>query len=263
MNPSKKILELLNVSSALSRPRYICVMLPHYESCALASALVNLQTSGVIMTFSLRQNWRTTTALCLASSVAVATAAYAANGGRSDWDRRPHHNHFVNHNNNNGQNGNNNNGDNKDKDPADKLKTASPIKHVIILIGENRGLDHTFGVYKPKGKGETISNLLSKGIVNLDGSPGPNFAQAQQFAVAGQPSFYIGAPAMGKSAYNPSNLMPQPNTEGTPAVQSDTAPPFKTVTEASVEKDMDPTDLDILTTGATGLPANSLDTRVP
>src|SRR5262249_2264631 len=64
--------------------------------------------------------------------------------------------------------------------------TASPIKHVIILIGENRGLDHTFGVYKPKGKGQTISNLLSKGIVKEDGSPGPNFAQSQQFSVAPQ-----------------------------------------------------------------------------
>ncbi len=39
------------------------------------------------------------------------------------------------------------------KDPSETVKTASPIKHVIVLIGENRGLDHTFGVYKPKGSG--------------------------------------------------------------------------------------------------------------
>ena len=143
------------------------------------------------------------------------------------------------------------------------MKTASPIKHVIILIGENRGLDHTFGVYKPKGKGETISNLLSKGIVNEDGTPGPNFAQAQQFSVAAQTSYYIGAPAISKSPYSPTNVMPQPNTEGTPAAQSDTGAPFKSIAEASVEKDMDPASLDILTTGATNLPANSLDTRVP
>ena len=77
-------------------------------------------------------------------------------------------------------------------DAAASLKTESPIKHVIILIGENRGLDHTFGVYKPKGKSQTISNLLSKGIVNEDGSPGPNFAQAQQFSVAPQSSWYFG-----------------------------------------------------------------------
>jgi phospholipase C len=48
--------------------------------------------------------------------------------------------------------------------PSDNSNnTVTPIKHVIILIGENRGLDHTFGVYKPKAKGVTISNLLSKG----------------------------------------------------------------------------------------------------
>ncbi len=210
------------------------------------------------MTLNLKKNWRTTTALCFVSTVAVVTAAYAANGGRSNWDKRPHHNRFA----NNAKDADKNN-NKKDKDPADKLKTASPIKHVIILIGENRGLDHTFGVYKPKGKKETISNLLSKGIVNEDGTLGPNFAQAQQFAVAAQPSFYIGAPQIAKSPFGPTNLMPQPNTNGTPTAQSDTSPPFKTIAEASVEKDMDPGDLDILTTGASGLATGVLDTRVP
>ena len=227
-------------------------------------------------TLSSRTRFRATTALCLASTVAFVTAAYASDWGRSGWDKRLHFNRFMNNNehNNNGNNNNNNNNHNGNgnngnggatasTNPADKLKTASPIKHVIVLIGENRGLDHTFGVYKPKGKGETISNLLSKGIVNEDGSPGPNFAQAQQFSVAAQPSYYIGAPAVAKSPYSPTNLMPQPNTEGTPATQSDTGAPFKTIAEASVEQDMDPGSLDILTTGATGLPANSLDTRVP
>ncbi len=151
----------------------------------------------------------------------------------------------------------------KDTDAADSVKTESPIKHVIILIGENRGLDHTFGVYKPKGKGQTISNMLSKGIVNLDGSPGPNFALAQQFAVTPQPSFYIGPPDVAKSLYGPSNLMPQPNTNGAPSAQADTSPPFKTVTEASVETDIEATDVALLTTGATGLPTGVLDTRVP
>ena len=93
-------------------------------------------------------------------------------------------------------------------DPADKFKTATPIKHVIVLIGENRGLDHTFGVYKPKGKGQTISNILSKGIVNADGSPGPHFAQAQQFQVSAQSTYYIGAPKSAKTLYGTGNLMP-------------------------------------------------------
>jgi phospholipase C len=118
-------------------------------------------------------------------------------------------------------------------------------------------------VYRPKGKGQTISNLLSKGIVNEDGSPGPNFALAQQFSVGAQPAYYIGAPKVAKFPYSAANVMPQPNTAGTPTTSRDTAPPFRTIAEASVEKDIDPSDLDILTTGASNLPTNSLDTRVP
>ncbi|MGY4180240.1 phospholipase C [Bradyrhizobium sp. USDA 4518] len=190
------------------------------------------------MSLNYKKHWRTSTALCIASTVLVATAAYAAHypGGRSDWDKRPHHNHQAHEEGDRANHGNH--GHHGDGDHG--VKTASPIKHVIILIGENRGLDHTFGIYKPKGKGQTISNLLSKGIVNEDGTPGPNFAQAQQSSVAGQPLYYIGAPTIAKSPYNATNPMPQPNTAGTPTAQSDTAPPFKTIAEASVEKDMDP-----------------------
>jgi phospholipase C len=213
--------------------------------------------------FDLSRRWRTTTALCIVSTLAVATASYAAEWGRSDWDKRSHSrsgNHDQHDHDNDGGHGQN---DHDGDDKGNGSKTASPIKHVIILIGENRGLDHTFGVYRPKGAGQTISNLLSKGIVNEDGTPGPNFAQAQQFSVGTQPNFYIGAPNNAKFAYSAANAMPQPNTAGTPTTSSDTAPPFKTIAEASVEKDMDPGDLDILTTGASSLPVNSLDTRVP
>jgi phospholipase C len=148
-------------------------------------------------------------------------------------------------------------------DPADKFKTATPIKHVIVLIGENRGLDHTFGVYKPKGKGQTISNILSKGIVNADGSPGPHFAQAQQFQVSAQSTYYIGAPKSAKTLYGTGNLMPQPNTNGAPSAQSATGAPFQTVAQASVEPDIEAEDVSLLTTGATGLPSDVLDTRIP
>src|SRR5207237_10736736 len=44
---------------------------------------------------------------------------------------------------------------------------------------------------------------------------------------------------------------------------SATALPVKTVVGASVEKDIDPVDLAIVTTGASSLAVNSLDTRVP
>src|SRR5579871_1302017 len=188
------------------------------------------------MTFNLKKTLRATTALCVASTIVISNVAYAA-GADS--------------------------GPASGTDAAAKLTTASPIKHVIVLIGENRGLDHTFGVYKPKGKGETIYNLLSRGIVNEDGTPGPHFAGAQQFSVPAQSSYYIGATAAQKFAYTATNLMPQPNTEGTPTAQSDTGAPFKTLAEASIEKDMNKADLQILTTGATGLPNGVTDTRVP
>ncbi len=155
-----------------------------------------------------------------------------------------------------------------DGDRGDAVKTESPIKHIIILIGENRGTDHTFGVYKPQGRGQTISNILSKGIVNENGSPGPNFSAAQQFLVAPQPQYYVGAPNNAKVAYNDMGQMPQPNTNGAPPAQSLTSAPFPPAFLAEVAT-IDPspdfnaiTDT-ILTTGFTGLPPNTLDTRIP
>jgi acid phosphatase len=140
--------------------------------------------------------------------------------------------------------------------PEKEPDTESPIKHVVVLLAENRSFDHTFGTYKPKN-GQTISNLLSKGIVNADGTPGPNFALAAQFTVAPQPTFYIGAPSK-----TPYSTLPPPDTLGTPTATRDNAPPFKTLQEAAAEKDLAPEDLALLTTGASGLPARVVDTRV-
>src|SRR5580700_2260985 len=156
----------------------------------------------------------------------------------------------------------------KDPDAADAVKTESPIKHVIILIGENRGTDHTFGVYKPKGAGQTISNILSKGIVNEDGSPGPKFSLAQQFLVTPQPLYYVGAPDTAKAAYGSTGQMPQPNTNGATITQSETgapfAPPFLAELAAiDPSPDFNPLTNSILTTGFTALPADTLDTRIP
>ena len=60
-------------------------------------------------------------------------------------------------------------------------KTDSPIKHLIVILGENRTFDHLFATYVPRD-GEHVDNLLSKGIINKDGSPGPNYAKAAQFS---------------------------------------------------------------------------------
>src|SRR5271156_2898365 len=69
--------------------------------------------------------------------------------------------------------------------PSRDNDTATPIKHVIVIIGENRSFDHVFATYVPK-KGEKVMNLLSEGIVNADGTPGPNFNKVEQQAATDQ-----------------------------------------------------------------------------
>src|SRR6202050_5483925 len=66
--------------------------------------------------------------------------------------------------------------------------TSSPIKHVILIIGENRTFDHVFATYQPRS-GQTVLNLLSEGIVNVDGSPGPNFGLAAQWQASDTTTF--------------------------------------------------------------------------
>jgi phospholipase C len=133
---------------------------------------------------------------------------------------------------------------------------VSPIKHVIVLVGENRTFDHAFGTYVPKA-GQTVSNLLSKGIINADGTPGPNFELAAQSQAAAQSTFFI-APAS-KTRYA---VLPGPSTSGAPTTTRPTAPPFQTIAQAAEETDIDPADAALMTTGATGLPARVLDTRI-
>ncbi len=58
-------------------------------------------------------------------------------------------------------------------------KTSTPIEHVIVIVAENRTFDNLFATYRPK-KGQTIDNLLSKGIVKTNGHPGSNFNLAVQ-----------------------------------------------------------------------------------
>lgn len=58
-------------------------------------------------------------------------------------------------------------------------KTVTPIEHVIVIVGENRTFDNLFATYRPKN-GQTISNLLSLGIVKENGMPGENYHLAKQ-----------------------------------------------------------------------------------
>src|ERR1700730_16405011 len=79
------------------------------------------------------------------------------------------------------------------------FQTQTPIKHVIVIIGENRSFDHLFATYKPVA-GETVDNLLSKQIIKEDGTPGPNFSLATQFSAADTATFRESP--MSKSLYS-------------------------------------------------------------
>src|ERR1700693_3133862 len=57
--------------------------------------------------------------------------------------------------------------DGKGNGKGDSNSTLTPIKHVIVIIGENRTFDHIFATYKPKDH-QNVWNLLSEGIVNED-----------------------------------------------------------------------------------------------
>ena len=99
---------------------------------------------------------------------------------------------------------------------AGDRKADTPIKHVIIIMGENRTFDHVFATYVPR-YGEHVDNLLSKGIINIDGTPGPNYAKAAQFS-AEDTNFYSNHPD-GKTPYNQtSNKLQAPGTSYAPRV---------------------------------------------
>ena len=42
-----------------------------------------------------------------------------------------------------------------------RMDTATPIKHVIVIIGENRTFDNVYGTYVAK-HGQKVDNLLSR-----------------------------------------------------------------------------------------------------
>ncbi len=139
------------------------------------------------------------------------------------------------------------------------LVTTTPIKHLIVILGENRSFDHVFGTYVPQ-PGQSVRNLVSQGIVRLDGSPGPNFAAAAQYK-ADVASAYEPAPAR-RERYA---TLPPAMTDSAPSAASDEdGPPFRSLARAAaLESGLFAPDLPLLLTGATGLPKHSVDTRLP
>ena len=95
---------------------------------------------------------------------------------------------------------------------TDRPTTASPIRHVIVVIGENQSFDHLYGTHVPPS-GDSISNLLVKGIVRPDRAPGPHFGKAQQFTTSGQTGYFISVATKNKTRYT---TLPAPTLNGAP-----------------------------------------------
>ncbi len=154
---------------------------------------------------------------------------------------------------------------------AAESNTATPIKHVIVIIGENRTFDHIFATYQPVNRNETVLNLLSEGIVNADGTPGPHYRNAQQYQGFDTTKYEI------SPAKTPYTTLP-PVLAGGPATpyvctgiaelthttitgtSCDTA--ANEVVAAQVENGLDSGYVKYLLTGGTGLAAGVLDTRI-
>jgi hypothetical protein len=118
-------------------------------------------------------------------------------------------------------------------DDSRRTATATPIKHVIVIIGENRTFDNVYGTYVPKGR-QQIANLLSRGIVNPDGTPGWNAGAAEQSRLASinPVKFFVDTNTLtgsGKAPYAP--FLPTPETGSAPA---------QPVTLAQLQKDPAP-----------------------
>jgi phospholipase C len=148
-------------------------------------------------------------------------------------------------------------------------RTASPIKHVIVIMGENRTFDHVFATYEARG-GEHVDNLLSKGIIDRNGSPGPNYGKAAQFSAVVNNFFSIN-PGQKTPYNNTTNKLQAPGTSYAPQTC------YSSVEEAALngpgcvatlavaaqaDYGLRKQDLALLTTGATGVPGGSPDTRI-
>jgi phospholipase C len=137
--------------------------------------------------------------------------------------------------------------------------TASPIKHVIILVGENRSFDHLFATYVPKHPEEGIHNLLSEEIVTASGAPGCFFSRAYQYQITSAPNggrFFMSADLKDKTLYA---TLPPPDVYYAPTV----SPNVDLLSLPGGDPELAPQDQFLFGTGGTGLPYTlGPDTRI-
>ncbi|ACD82180.1 phospholipase C [Candidatus Methylacidiphilum infernorum] len=78
----------------------------------------------------------------------------------------------------------------------------SPIRHVIMVMGENHSFDNFYATYVPK-QGQSVKNFLSEGIINPNGTPGPHFSTAEQATAVDRTIYQIEPKITGFYKYLP------------------------------------------------------------
>ena len=136
--------------------------------------------------------------------------------------------------------------------------TRTPIKHVIVIVGENRSFDHVFATYKPKHR-QQVDNLLSKKIINEDGTPGPEYSLAAQYSadITGDTEFQLSP-----TNKTPYSTLPAPLNGGPTDVCKSNGICSLADAEASENGLPDATYYGYLTSGGTGLSGKVPDTRI-
>ncbi|MDR3483815.1 MAG: alkaline phosphatase family protein [Bradyrhizobium sp.] len=157
--------------------------------------------------------------------------------------------------------------------PSPGEHEGSPIKHVIVIIGENRSFDHVFATYVPKRPEEKVFNLLSEGIIKLDSNnnalPGPNFQKAHQLSaqdVGTTDTFLLSPP---KQTF-PNDQLPAPLVGGPKVSYIPNECGSTPITSCSAslalakqsENGLDPDYYQYLLTGGTGQSSKTPDQRV-
>jgi filamentous hemagglutinin family protein len=89
------------------------------------------------------------------------------------------------------------------------------VTHTIVLVGENRTFDNLLATYIP-AQGQSVQNYLSLGIINPDGTPGPNFAKAAQSLATDTTTYSVTPQKTGQYStlpqpFGPYTGMPDPN----------------------------------------------------
>jgi phospholipase C len=147
--------------------------------------------------------------------------------------------------------------------------TATPIKHVIVLIGENRSFDNLFATYVSPS-GDSVKNLLSEGIIKANGAPGKHFSKAAQFRQVApfQPKYFVSLDDDQKAPYT---TLPPPTLNFSPSPSAGEPFSFGVAPAllGAIEPSLEVADLPLLQTGSSGeantivlTPVPDFDTRV-